>query len=47
MLLNTEESVSDIAQKCGYKTLRTFNRNFKKLKSVSPTVFREQNKMSK
>jgi len=46
LLLNTEEAVSEIAQKCGYKTLRTFNRNFKELKHVSPTVFREENKVS-
>ncbi|SFB86001.1 AraC-like ligand binding domain-containing protein [Alkalibacterium subtropicum] len=44
LLLNTEKSVSDIAQTCGYKTLRTFNRNFKELKNVSPSVFREENK---
>lgn len=46
LLLNTEEAISDIAQKCGYKTLRTFNRNFKELKNVSPTVYREENKVS-
>lgn len=46
LLLNTEETISDISQKCGYKTLRTFNRNFKELKSVSPSKFREENKVS-
>lgn len=46
MLLNTEDSISEIAQQCGYKTLRTFNRNFKEYKLVSPTTFREKNKYS-
>ncbi|WP_423189623.1 AraC family transcriptional regulator [Alkalibacterium sp. f15] len=47
LLLNSEEAVSEVAQKCGYKTLRTFNRNFKAFKDVSPTVFRENNEFSK
>lgn len=46
LLLNTEDAISDIAHKCGYKTLRTFNRNFKEFKQVSPTAFRERNKFS-
>lgn len=46
LLLNTEGSISEIAHQCGYKTLRTFNRNFKEFKNVSPTVFREKNKLS-
>lgn len=46
LLLNTEDAISDIAQKCGYKTLRTFNRNFKEFKQLSPTAFREKNKFS-
>ncbi|MDZ7833984.1 MAG: AraC family transcriptional regulator [Alkalibacterium sp.] len=42
LLVNTDEAVSDIARKCGYKTLRTFNRNFKDLKGASPTVVQRE-----
>jgi len=44
LLESTEDTVSDIAQKCGYKTLRTFNRNFKDYKKVSPSFYRENKK---
>lgn len=42
LLESTEDTISEIATKCGYKTLRTFNRNFKEYKQVSPSAYREQ-----
>ncbi|GAA0363989.1 AraC family transcriptional regulator [Alkalibacterium iburiense] len=42
LLESTEDTISEIAMKCGYKTLRTFNRNFKEYKKVSPSFYREK-----
>lgn len=44
LLESTEDTISEIAMKCGYKTLRTFNRNFKEYKHLSPSAYREKNK---
>lgn len=42
MLLNTQESISNISFNCGYNNLSNFNRIFKRKKGCSPTEFREQ-----
>ena len=43
LLRNTHESVIEIAAQCGYSSISSFNRNFKNLTDVSPTVYRELN----
>lgn len=44
ILLKTDKSVSDIALEVGYNNSRTFNRNFMKTYSLSPTEFRKKTK---
>ena len=41
MLVDTNQSVSEICFKCGFNNLSNFNRIFKKKKGCSPTEFRE------
>ena len=41
-LKNTDESMADIAGKCGFTTLLTFNRNFKQVTGVSPSEWRKR-----
>ena len=41
-LKNTDESMTDIAGKCGFMTLSTFNRNFKQVTGVSPSEWRRR-----
>jgi len=41
-LKRTDESVADIASKCGFTTLSTFNRNFKQILGVSPSEWRKR-----
>ena len=41
-LKNTDESMADIAGKCGFTTLSTFNRNFKQVTGVSPSEWRRR-----
>ena len=40
-LKTTDEQVADIAYKCGFPTLSTFNRNFKKIQGTSPNKWRK------
>lgn len=40
-LKTTDEQVADIAHKCGFSTLSTFNRNFKKIQGASPNEWRK------
>ncbi len=42
LLLNTEKSVTDIAFRVGYNSLRSFNRNFLKWLKVTASEFRER-----
>lgn len=42
LLHNTQESISTIAMKSGYDTIRTFNRNFKKVTGLSPNSYRNR-----
>ena len=39
LMLTTETSVVDIAQKCGYDNVRTFNNRFKALALMTPSEF--------
>jgi AraC-like DNA-binding protein len=40
MLLHTDKQIPLIAQECGFKTVQYFTRAFKKVKGVTPGVFR-------
>ncbi len=42
MLKKTDEMVSDIAYKCGFGVLSTFNRNFKQIMGCSPYEWRKR-----
>ncbi len=41
-LKNTDETMADIAAKCGFTTLSTFNRNFRNITGVSPSEWRKR-----
>ncbi len=41
LLTETADSILDIALACGYDALRSFNRNFRKLKGISPKEYRK------
>lgn len=41
MLLTTDAAITDIGFQVGYNTVKTFNRNFVKLKNMSPGNFRK------
>lgn len=41
LLKNTSSNILAIAIDCGFKSLRSFNRNFKKIVGVSPVEYRE------
>lgn len=41
MLLKSDITVTDVGVAVGYNTVKTFNRNFLKLKNMSPTSFRK------
>lgn len=43
-LKTTDEQVANIAYKCGFPTLSTFNRNFKKIQGSSPNEWRKNPK---
>lgn len=43
-LKTTDEQVANIAYKCGFPTLSTFNRNFKKIQGFSPNEWRKNPK---
>ena len=42
MLIDTTQSVSEIAYRCGFNNMSNFNRIFKKKKQCTPKEFREQ-----
>jgi AraC-like DNA-binding protein len=42
MLIDTTQSVSEIAYRCGFNNMSNFNRVFKKKKQCTPKEFREQ-----
>lgn len=41
-LKKSDESVAHIAEKCGFTTLSTFNRNFKQVTGISPSEWRKR-----
>lgn len=41
-LKKTDESVADIAHKCGFKTNSTFNRNFRQFTGITPMEWRKK-----
>ena len=41
LLKNRDVSVADVCAACGYDSVSSFNRNFRKLKGCSPTEFRK------
>lgn len=41
LLMETDASISEIAEMCGYKSLEHFSRQFKKIKKVSPQKYRK------
>ena len=40
LLSNTEKTILDCAYECGYRSLRSFNRNFKEYAGVTPSEYR-------
>jgi AraC-like DNA-binding protein len=42
MLIDTTQSVSEIAYRCGFNNMSNFNRIFKKKKHCTPKEFREE-----
>lgn len=46
-LSSTEKSITDIAFGCGFKNVRSFNREFLALKGMSPSEFRRVNKKTR
>ena len=47
MLVNTTNSIAEIAFECGFNNLSNFNRIFKKKKDSSPKLFRENYRKTK
>jgi AraC-like DNA-binding protein len=47
LLLETQESLVDIAVNVGYNTVKTFNRNFVRLRGVTPGEFRKNYHLQK
>jgi AraC-like DNA-binding protein len=43
LLMNHEDSITEIAYKCGFNSIKTFNRVFKQLKGYSPSEYKKQN----
>lgn len=41
-LLNEDNSITDIALKSGFSSIKTFNRVFKKINGYSPTIYRKK-----
>ncbi len=42
LMLSTKMSITDIAIAVGYNTVKTFSRNFVKLKNMTPATFRKR-----
>ncbi|MBQ8163121.1 MAG: helix-turn-helix domain-containing protein [Clostridia bacterium] len=39
-LINTDKTILEIAYECGFDSLRSFNRNFKRITGISPSQYR-------
>jgi AraC-like DNA-binding protein len=42
LLIYTEKNITEIAHLCGYESIRSFNRNFVKIKTCTPKEYREK-----
>ena len=42
LLVNTNNTMLDIAYECGFECLRSFNRSFKSIMGISPSEYRKQ-----
>ena len=42
MLTNTNKKILDLAYECGFESLRSFNRNFKKIMGMTPNEYRRK-----
>ena len=42
LLLNTDESISDIAASCGFQDLSYFTKTFRRIKGCTPSAYRKQ-----
>lgn len=42
LLLSSDKSITEIAFECGFETLRTFNRVYKSISSITPREYRKQ-----
>lgn len=45
MLMNNDYSITETAFKCGFNSVKTFNRVFKELKNYSPSEYRKKQNM--
>jgi len=45
LLLETNKTLEDIAEKCGYKNGFYFSRRFSKKLNISPSEYRKNNKL--
>src|SRR6185437_13075530 len=43
-LIDSEESITEVAYRCGYNNLANFNRRFREITGLTPTKFRSQSK---
>lgn len=41
LLKNSNQSIGEIAINCGYNSLRTFHRNFRKITEMTPNEYRK------
>ena len=47
LMINNQESISEIAAKCGFTSINTFNRMFLKITGVTPSKFKKEKTKSK
>lgn len=45
LLLNSQYTVSEIASRCGFSSINTFNRMFLKIARVTPSQFKQKNRV--
>lgn len=43
LLLKDEDNITEVAYKCGFNSIKTFDRVFKQLKGCSPSEYKKQN----
>ncbi len=43
LLMENEHSITEISYRCGFNSIKTFNRVFKQLKGYSPSEYKKQN----